>query len=182
MKYYPACEVSCLTQSSEMLFQQSSSRGSSNLQSGYCSWDGDWEGGWWRELEEEEEEVKDHEEGEETRASTFTPHHTELKCLLRYAWRSHTHTIREDQSDSPPPPVSCSCLSLHRRLQSNIDCTPLNSRHLSRNTSSNASWSVRLNSFSSSCRAVAPARDVRHYATHSAGIVAGRRLTWGFGL
>lgn len=93
MKYHPACEVSCLTQSSEMLFQQSSSRGSSNLQSGYCSWDGDWEGGWWRELEEEEEEeVKDHEEGEETRASTFTPHHTELKCLLRYAWRSHTHT------------------------------------------------------------------------------------------
>ena len=32
--------------------------------------------GGWRELEEEE--VKDHEEGEETRASTFTPHHTEL--------------------------------------------------------------------------------------------------------
>ena len=113
--------------------------------------------GGWRELEEEE--VKDHEEGEETRASTFTPHHTELECLLRYAWRSHTHThththtIREDQRDSPPPPpppplppVSCSWLSLHRRLQSNIDWTPLNSQRLRRNTSSNTSWSVRWNS------------------------------------
>ncbi len=121
-----------------------------------------------RETEEGEDE--DHEEGEETRESSVTLHHTMSKNVSSGMPEGHTHTKRKDRRDSPSPPVSCSCPSVYRRLQS-----ILTTYWWSLNIAvSNAHWIVEWNSFLplnvflQSSKVMAPPCDVRHYERHYA--------------
>lgn len=67
--------------------------------------------------ETEEGENKDHEEGEKTRESSFTLHHTMSENVSAGTLEGHTHTKRKDRRDFPSPPVSCSGPSVYIRLQ-----------------------------------------------------------------
>lgn len=142
-----------------MLFQQSASRGSSKLQFGRSSWDGDWmkqrrkDRVRWRRM------IKVMRKGEEG-WEPIALHHSEWKSLSRYAWRLHASTYTKRTEGRDWLCLLPSVISSHYRHS----WTGLIIKVGGKKTFLHpAGWFLSAKQ--------APPYDVRHYATHFPRIV-----------